>query len=128
MCALINAFGSRPVSDIHSGSEMTFRTLEAFKESNDVQMRLLKIVAARSVWVKYETKMLPLPELDEENLRNLCFGMKPSFVIKILMVSAGSYEVKHAISYIKEHLTPSMFNDDELEFVIELCSKYDNLV
>ena len=28
----------------------------------------------------------------------------------------------------KEHLTPSIFNDDELEHVIELYSKYDSRV
>ncbi len=38
VCALINAFGLRPVSDIHSGSEMAFRMLEAFNKSNDVQV------------------------------------------------------------------------------------------
>ncbi len=41
---------------------------------------------------------------------------------------AGSYQVKQTISYINEHLTPSIFDDGELEFVIELCSKYDDLV
>ena len=80
VCALVNAFGSRPVSDIHSESEMAFRMLEAFNESNDVQMRLSKIVVEKFEWVKYDAKMLLFPELDEQHLRNLCFRMKPSFV------------------------------------------------
>ena len=40
----------------------------------------------------------------------------------------GSYQVKQAISYINEQLKPSTLNADELEFIIELCPKYDDLV
>jgi hypothetical protein len=42
-------------------------------------------------------------ELDEEDLRNLCFGMKVSTIIKMLIgLFTRSYQVKRAISYIKE--------------------------
>ena len=33
-----------------------------------------------------------------------------------------------AKSYIQDHLTPSVFNDDEIEFFVELCSVRDDLV
>ena len=33
-----------------------------------------------------------------------------------------------AKSYIQDHLTPSVLNDDEMEFVVELCSVRDDLV
>ena len=33
-----------------------------------------------------------------------------------------------AKSYIQDHLTPSVLNDDEMEFFVELCSVQDDLV
>ena len=33
-----------------------------------------------------------------------------------------------AKSYIQDHLTPSVLNDDEMEFFVELCSVRDDLV
>ena len=33
-----------------------------------------------------------------------------------------------AKSYILEHLTPSILNDDDLEFIVELCSEHSDLV
>jgi hypothetical protein len=108
---------------------MAYRMLEAFNESNIVQIHLSKIVHERSNWKKYDARMCLFPELDANDLRDLCFGMKPPSTIKMLTIFfVGSYQVKQAISYIKEHLTPSIINDDELEFVVELCSDYDDLV
>jgi hypothetical protein len=73
--------------------------------------------------------MCLFPELDEEDLRNVCFGMTVSAIIKMLIgLFTGGYQIKQATSYIKEHLTPSILNNDELEFVVELCSKYDDLI
>jgi len=65
VCALINAFSLRPISDINSGSEMAFRMLEMLNQSNDVQMRLSKIVTERYIWTEYNAKMCPFPELDK---------------------------------------------------------------
>ncbi len=76
VCALINAYGSRPVSDIHSGSEMAYRMLQAFNELNDIQIHLSKIAMERSEWKKYDAQMCLFPELDEQDLGNLYFGMK----------------------------------------------------
>ncbi len=127
--ALIYAFASRPVSDIHAGSERAFHMLEAFNKSTDIQMRLSKIVTEQSEWIQYDAKMCPFLELDKDDLQNLCFGIEPSSAIRMLTVLfVGSYQVKQAISYIKDHLTPSIINDDELEFVVELRSKYDDLL
>ena len=50
VCTLINAFGSRPISDIDTGAEMASLMLEAFNEANAVQIRLWKIVTERSEW------------------------------------------------------------------------------
>jgi hypothetical protein len=119
----------RPVSDIHAGSEMAFSMLEAYNQSTDIQMRLSKIATERSQWVKYDAKMCLFPQLDEHDLRKLCFGRKTSFSIRMSTAFfVGSYQVKQAVSYIKDHLTPSILNDDEVEFIVELSSKYDNLV
>ena len=40
----------------------------------------------------------------------------------------GSYQVKQAIAYIDEHLTPSPLFNDEVEFLVELSSQNDNPV
>ena len=47
------------------------------------------------------------------------------FIIDFIV---GSYQVKQAISYIQEHLTPSPLYDDELEFLVELSSHNDDLI
>jgi len=78
VCALINCFALRPVSDIHAGSEMAFRMLEAYNQSHDIQVRLSKVATERSEWVKYDAKMCLFPQLDEEDLQKLCFGRKKS--------------------------------------------------
>lgn len=73
---MINAFGSRPVIDIHAGSEIAYRMLEAFSESNNVQERLSAIARERAQWKTYDARMCLFPELDEDDLKDLCFGMK----------------------------------------------------
>jgi len=40
----------------------------------------------------------------------------------------GSYQVKQAIPYIQEQLSPSPHYEDELEFIVELSSHNDDLV
>ena len=46
----------------------------------------------------------------------------------IIHSTIGSYQVKHVISYIQEHSTPSPLCDDELGFIAELSSNEDNIV
>jgi hypothetical protein len=75
-CALINAFRSRPVSDIHASSEMAYRMLEQFNKQNDIQMRLFQVAKERSDWKKYDAQMCFFPELSPHDVRNLCFGTK----------------------------------------------------
>lgn len=129
VCAMINAFGSRPITDIHAGAEVASRMLEASNESNHTQGRLSAIARERAEWKRYDAQMCLFPELDEDDLKDLCFGMKVLFLQKKLsLFLPGSYQIKQAVSYIKEHLKPSVINDDEFEFEVELCSKYENLV
>ena len=40
----------------------------------------------------------------------------------------GDYQIKQAKSYIREHFKPSMLNEDEMEFVVELCAAHEDLV
>ncbi|CAF2876294.1 unnamed protein product [Rotaria sp. Silwood2] len=112
-CALINAFRPRPVSDIHAGSELAYRMLEKFNEQTNIQVRLSQIAKERSDWKKYDAQMCLFPELSQDDVRSLC---------------CGSYQVKQAISYIQEHLTPSPLYDDEFEFIVQLSSYNDDLV
>ena len=129
ICALINAFKVRSVKDVDKGSELAFRMLDAYNESNNIQLHLSKIVTERSEWRKYDAKMCPFPELDEGDLQHLCFGRKLFFISRMaILFFSGSYQIKQAGSYIKDHLTPSTLKDDELEFIVELSPKYDNIV
>jgi hypothetical protein len=41
---------------------------------------------------------------------------------------SGTYQIRMAKSYIQEHLIPSILNEDELEFVVELCATQNDLV
>ncbi|CAF5091240.1 unnamed protein product, partial [Rotaria magnacalcarata] len=39
-----------------------------------------------------------------------------------------TYQIKQAKSYIREHLKQSSLVDNDMEFIIELCAQYDDLV
>lgn len=82
VCALINAFCQTPVSDIHEGRESALQMLKVFNEANHVQTRLKRILNERLEWKKYDARMCLFPELDEADLRNLCFGRKALVLIK----------------------------------------------
>ena len=53
ICAMINTFGSRPITHIHAGVETASRMLEAFNQSNHVQERLSAIARERAEWKAY---------------------------------------------------------------------------
>ena len=74
-CALINAFRLRPVTDIHTGSEMAYRMLEKLDQQNDIQIHLSQVAKERSNWKKFDAQMCLFPELSQDDVRNLCFGM-----------------------------------------------------
>ncbi|CAM4906565.1 unnamed protein product [Rotaria socialis] len=44
------------------------------------------------------------------------------------VVESGTYQIRMAKSYILEHITTSILNDDDLEFIVELCPKQSDLV
>ncbi|CAF2041646.1 unnamed protein product [Rotaria magnacalcarata] len=112
-CALINAYGSRCVQDIHSGTEIATQMLQKCQTTNSVQLRLLELLETKLQWKKYDAQLLIFPELTEQELRNICYG---------------TYQIKQAKSYIREHLKQSPLVDNDMEFIIELCAQYDDLV
>jgi hypothetical protein len=75
-CALINAYGSRCIKDIHSGAEMAAHMLEKCQKTNPVQVRLVEMIKEKMEWKIYDAQLLFFPELTEDDLRNLCFGKK----------------------------------------------------
>ncbi|CAF4503740.1 unnamed protein product [Rotaria socialis] len=42
--------------------------------------------------------------------------------------SEGSYQIRMAKSYIIEHIRQSQTNEEEMEFLVELCNDHDDLV
>ncbi|CAF3928091.1 unnamed protein product [Rotaria sp. Silwood1] len=57
--------------------------------------------------------MCTFPSLSEEDVRKIC---------------CGNYQIKQSKSYIDEHLQPSYLDEDDLEFVVELCDKQIDLL
>ncbi|CAF2876276.1 unnamed protein product, partial [Rotaria sp. Silwood2] len=72
ICALINAFRPRPVSDIQAGSEVAYYMLEKFNQQNNIQLRLSEIAKERSGWKTYDASMCLFPELSQDDVRTLC--------------------------------------------------------
>lgn len=45
-----------------------------------------------------------------------------------ILLLLGSYQIRMGKSYILEHLRQSNINEDKMEFIVELCREYDDLV
>ena len=48
----------------------------SFNKQNENQMRLSQVAKERSDWIKYDARMCLFPELSQDDVRNLCFGIK----------------------------------------------------
>lgn len=75
--------------------------------------------------------MINFPILNEEDVRNICFGdyyFDLIFSILSYAFYKGNYQIKQAQSYITEHMQPSILDEEQFEFVVELCLQYDDLV
>ncbi|CAF4695223.1 unnamed protein product, partial [Rotaria socialis] len=79
VCALINAYGSRCVQDIHSGTEMATQVLQKCQTTNPVLLRL-ELLETKLQWKKYDAQLLISTELTEQELRNLCYGKKKIYL------------------------------------------------
>lgn len=44
------------------------------------------------------------------------------------LIILGSYQIKMAKAYIIDHLQQSYLDEDQLEFIVELCEEYDDLI
>ena len=52
-----------------------------------------------------------------------------SYILRnIYNFHSGTYQIRMAKSYIQEHLTTSVPNEDELEFIVESCPTQTDLV
>lgn len=81
-------------------------------------------------WKKYDSRMVIFPALSEEDVRNICFGNTKHFSVdkSFELSRSGNYQIQQAKGYIEEHLKPSILDEEELEFVVELCSNHHDLV
>ena len=66
---------------------------------------------------------------------NKMFGTSASVLSKRLYINVsqiclleGHYQIQQAKGYIKEHLKPSPLDEDQLEFIVELCAHHSGLV
>ena len=84
----------------------------------------------RPQWKKYDARMVTFPILSEDDVRNICLGQWRllSTILLSLYSLSGNHQIKQARSYIFEHLKPSVLDDENDEFIIELSAKYRDLV
>ncbi|CAF4452172.1 unnamed protein product, partial [Rotaria magnacalcarata] len=114
ICALINKYQCSAVKDIENGREIAMKMREMLTTENRLQERLAKHTGTTSLhWSKHNAANFQFPPLTEENIRDLTFG---------------SYQIRMAKSYIIEHIRQSQTNEEEMEFLVELCNEHDDLV
>jgi hypothetical protein len=101
-------------------------------KENRLQRRLRQMNGGNNKpqWKKYDAQLVIFPTLSEQDERNICFGNYTCFSLTkySLTMSIGNYQIQLAKAYIAEHLKPSILDEDELQFVVELCSKQNDLV
>jgi hypothetical protein len=51
-----------------------------------------------------------------------------AYMLTNIFMSLGQYQIRQAKAYIKEHLTSSLLDEDELEFIVEQCDDHPDLV
>lgn len=49
-------------------------------------------------------------------------------IVSPISLLQGHYQIQQAKGYIKEHLKPSPLNEDQLDFIVELCANHADLV
>ncbi|CAF3548310.1 unnamed protein product [Rotaria socialis] len=114
VCALINKYYCPAIANIQDGQEIAAQMREMWKAENALEQHLRELDQGETLrWSKYNAAMCLFPSLTEDDVRNLTFG---------------SYQIKMAKSYIVDHLQQSDINEEQLEFVVELCGEHDDLV
>ncbi|CAF2049538.1 unnamed protein product, partial [Rotaria magnacalcarata] len=114
ICALINKYQCPAVKNIENGREVAMKMREMLTTENRLQERLAKHTGTTSLhWSKHNAANFQFPSLTEENIRDRTFG---------------SYQIRMAKFYIIEHIRQSQTNEEEMEFLVELCNEHDSLV
>ncbi|CAF5168471.1 unnamed protein product, partial [Rotaria magnacalcarata] len=112
VCALINKYYCPAIANIQDGQEIAAQMREMWKAENALEQHLRELDQGETLrWSKYNAAMCLFPSLTEDDVRNLTFG---------------SYQIKMAKSYIVDHLQQSDINEEQLEFVVELCGEHDD--
>ena len=128
-CALINKYYCPAITNIEDGQHIAAQMREMWNMENTLQKHLQQLNQETTLrWSKYNAAMCLFPSLTEDDMRNLTFGVcefEPS--VKDFVV-LGSYQIRMAKSYIADHLQQSDINEEQLEFIVELCDKHDDLV
>ena len=127
--ALINKYYCSAVANIEDGQHIAEQMREMWNMENTLQKHLQQLNQETTLWwYKYNAAMCLFPSLTEDDMRNVTFGvceLEPS--VKDFVV-LGSYPIRMAKSYIADHLQQSDINEEQLEFIVELCDKHDDLV
>lgn len=130
MCALINKYYSTAIIDTEGGQDVAEQMCRMWRDENTLERYLRELSNERSLrWSKYNAEMCIFPEITKDDLCKLTFGKWEiiTFIPEEFSLS-GSHQIKMAKSYILDHFQQSYINDEEVEFIVELCEGHDDLV
>ena len=104
--------------------------IEQMEKENKLKIRLIELENKKNLrWKKYDAKMCVFPTLAEEDVWSICCGLSSSILLMATEINfSGNYQIKQANTYIYEHFRPSYFDEDDLEFIVELCDRHEDLV
>ena len=131
-CALINAYKEASILDKITEKIWAAQMLTLRDKENELQSRLDQLNASdkRPSWKKCGAKMISFPTLSEQGVLNIYCGNYHLIIHNSInqYYHLRKLQIRQAKSYIVEHLKPSVLYDDQFEFGVEFCSKYNDLV
>ena len=129
VCSLINCYRASAIKDIHSGTTMTQEMINLLHSKNIVQERLRLLEASKELrWKKYDAQYCLFPCLTAAYVQQITKG--ESVISGHVLTSAisGSYQIYQAKQYIREHLKPSILDENDFEFQVQLSTAHPELV
>lgn len=132
ICAIINCYQEAPTIDNEEGERWAEQMLRLMDVGNKLEKRLEGMASSKK------------KTLGRNTMQPWCFFpnyLKTTFVISALVSvnflswchlkrfwNLGDYQISQAKGYIQEHLKPSVLDEEQVDFVVELCPAHPDLV
>lgn len=129
VCSLINCYRASAIKDIHSGAVMAQEMINLLHSKNICQERLRRLEASKELkWKKYDAQYCLFPSLTATYVQQITKGKSVTYSAYYDFAFLGSYQIFQAKQYIKEHLKPSILDENEFEFQVQLSAAHPELV